>query len=102
LLEPGAILGGQFESVLIAPVRFQMPFEPRFVVFQQRLVSEGTFSIWPALSVHLQQSHIHSQLDLFAPILALEPSHLDLAWLVGPFVQYMRNVKAHYSDYGLR
>ena len=61
-------------------------------------MAEGPSAIRPALRVHLQQPQIDAKLNLFPPVLRLEPAHYNLARLVIPLVQEMRYIEIHYRN----
>ena len=102
LLQLGAILGIQLESLFIAIIGFHVLAEPILIMFKKALMSEGFFSIGTAESVHLKKSKVHAQLNLFLPVLAFEAADDNLARLVLPLAEQVRNVKIHRCNYWRR
>src|SRR5882724_4409295 len=64
-------------------------------MFVKGSCTEGSLAIGAPLCVHLKQAQIDAKLNFFLTILSDEFPHHDLAGMIFPFVQDVRNVKIH-------
>jgi nicotinate-nucleotide pyrophosphorylase (carboxylating) len=93
-LEFGDVLGAQGETV-VAAFLFHVLFETRFLVFKKRRVPQRAFAVGPALGVHLEQAQIDAQLHFLMPVASCETAHHNLAGLIIPILEELRDVEIH-------
>ena len=100
-LELGAILRLQ-NKTLLAALRFDVLFQARLLILEERRVAHGAFAVGPALRVHLEQSQIDAELNFFLAIAPLEAADDNLAGLIVPAFEERCDVEIHRCKYGRR
>src|SRR5438067_5820140 len=97
-LELGAVLCLESKSFFAPAMLVSILLDFMQVIIQQRRMTKGTLAIRTPVGIHLEQSQVHPQLDFFDSILADKPPHDDLARLVLPLVEDVRNIEIHYAN----
>ena len=93
-LELGAIFGAQHKAIIAAAL-VHVFLEARFLVLEKRRVSHWALAIRPALHIHLEQSEIDTQLNFFLTVAARKTAHDNLARLIIPILEEVRDVEVH-------
>src|SRR6185503_14684039 len=93
LLKLGAFLGVKPEA-FVAVVMFGTVFEKfAFEMFEERFVAVGLLAVRSARGVHLEEAKVDTQLDFLLAVFSLQFSNYDLACLVIPRFEQVRNIE---------
>jgi len=91
----GYLLGSKRKPAFVVIMRSFVLIEPTDVMFEERSGAERTLSIGTPLSIHLQKTEVDAQLDFLLTVFTHEFPHHNLAGMVFPFIQDVRNIKIH-------